>query len=196
MNEEQKNILLKNAGFKCQKCGYYSPLGKDLGVVQNHHAVLCSVCSTFAPAQSAQFQKYLGEYIDGRMLDTFRKFNTKRLDFQKKGMIESARAGNIVTRPAFGYVMQDSQLAPSQNAEEVREIFEAFAKGSSLNSIASTHHLSVNGVKKILKNFTYIGKVKFNNQIMHGKHRPLISSELFNSVQQKFEDIIRTKEGK
>ena len=57
-----------------------------------------------------------------------------------------------------------------------------------MNQISKQYGLSVNGIKKILKNFTYIGKVKFNSQISQGSHKPLISAELFNRVQQKFED--------
>ena len=47
----------------------------------------------------------------------------------------------------------------------------------------------VNGLKKILTNFTYIGKIKFNNQIFNGNHQPILSSTLFNHVQNKFERL-------
>ena len=45
----------------------------------------------------------------------------------------------------------------------------------------------MNGIKKILKNFSYLGKVKFAGNILAGKHTALISSELFNRVQSRFE---------
>ena len=35
----------------------------------------------------------------------------------------------------------------------------------------------------------HIGKVKFDSQIMQGNHQPIIQSELFNSVQQRFENL-------
>jgi hypothetical protein len=57
----------------------------------------------------------------------------------------------------------------------------------SLNKIAQLHNMSVNGIKKILKNFTYIGKIKFDNQILQGNHPAIIPTELFNDVQRKFE---------
>ena len=45
------------------------------------------------------------------------------------------------------------------------------------------------GIKKILRNFTYIGKVKFSGQILQGKHEAIISPELFNKVQNKLENL-------
>lgn len=45
----------------------------------------------------------------------------------------------------------------------------------------------MNGLKKVLRNFTYIGKIKFGNQIYEGDHKPIISTTLFNHVQNKME---------
>jgi len=58
----------------------------------------------------------------------------------------------------------------------------------SLNKLAKKYNFSVNGIKKILKNFTYIGKVKFSGQIIDGEHEPIISPTLFNKVQNKLEE--------
>jgi len=184
MNEQEK-ILTEQAGFKCQKCGFYSPLGKGLEVNKENKAVLCNICGIFAPADKEKFEKYLDEKLDWNVLETFRKNYIEAGN--KKGMISAARKGKIMSRPAFGYKMEQGMLIPAENAEEVREIFEAFADSTSMNQIAKKHNMSVNGIKKILKNFTYVGKVKFNGEIMGGRHQPIISSELFNRVQQKFE---------
>lgn len=187
MNDDQKKKLFEKAEYKCQKCGYYSPLGKDLEVNANHKQVLCSICNHFSPNSVEDFGKYVQEKIDSNALSSFRKYNKSKKESLKKGMSASAAKGKIVNRPAFGYVMQKGELIPAENSDQVREIFEAFAKGNSLNAIARDFELSVNGIKKILKNFTYIGKVKFDNKILPGKHQPIISSELFNRVQQIFE---------
>ena len=113
-----------------------------------------------------------------------------RGEIQKQGMITKASKGNLMSRPAFGYKIQDNKLIPSQNSEEVREIFEEFLnEKTSLSQLSRKHNLSVNGLKKILTNFTYIGKIKFNNQIHHGNHDPIISSTLFNHVQNKIERL-------
>tara|TARA_B100000315_G_C14517251_1_gene559760 strand:+ start:794 stop:1219 length:426 start_codon:yes stop_codon:yes gene_type:complete len=113
-----------------------------------------------------------------------------RGELQKKGMIQKATQGNLMSRVAFGYKLEGKQLVPAQNADEVREIFEEFLdEKTSLTKIAKKHKFSVNGLKKILSNFTYIGKIKFNNQIHQGNHKPIISSTLFNHVQNKLEKI-------
>lgn len=109
---------------------------------------------------------------------------------QKKGMIKKAIKGNIMSRTPFGYKIQEGKLIPAQNSAEIGEIFEEFLNENlSLRKIAEKHKLSVNGLKKILRNFTYIGKIKFNNQIYEGNHQSLIPTTLFNHVQNKLEKL-------
>ncbi|HKZ33945.1 MAG TPA: recombinase family protein [Candidatus Nanoarchaeia archaeon] len=111
-------------------------------------------------------------------------------DNQKQGMMKKAIKGNLMSRAPFGYRIEDGKLLPSENFKEIGEIFGEFlAEKVSLRKISEKHKLSVNGLKKILKNFTYIGKIKFNNQIFEGKHQPIISSTLFNHVQNKLEKL-------
>lgn len=113
-----------------------------------------------------------------------------RGEIQKQGMINKASAGNLMSRPAFGYKIENNKLVPAQNSEEVREIFEEFLNEKiPLSQLARKYNFSVNGLKKILTNFTYIGKIKFNNQIHEGNQEPIISSTLFNHVQNKMERL-------
>ncbi|MEX2017014.1 MAG: recombinase family protein [Candidatus Pacearchaeota archaeon] len=114
----------------------------------------------------------------------------EKQDNQKKGMIERASKGSIVSRPPFGYLIDNGNLVPAQNYSEIEEIFQEFLTSDvSLRQLSEKHHLSVNGLKKILTNFTYIGKIKFNNQIHQGNHKPIISTTLFNHVQNKLENL-------
>ncbi len=109
---------------------------------------------------------------------------------QKKGMIKKALTGLHMSRPAFGYKFEKENLIPSENFREIQEIFEEFLnKNMTLTKLAKKHNLSINGLKKILKNFTYVGKIKFDGQIHNGKHNPIISSILFNQVQDKLEKM-------
>jgi len=109
---------------------------------------------------------------------------------QKQGMIKKASQGNLMSRAAFGYKIVDGKLEPADYHKEVEEIFENFlTENISLTKLAQKHNFSVNGLKKILTNFTYIGKIKFNNQIHEGNHQPIISSTLFNHVQNKLEGL-------
>jgi DNA invertase Pin-like site-specific DNA recombinase len=105
-------------------------------------------------------------------------------------MTKKASQGNLVSRAPFGYNIENGKLIPAQNYLEVDEIFHEFLDTNlSLTQIAKKHHFSVNGLKKILKNFTYLGKIKFNNEVHQGSHQPLISATLFNHVQEKLERL-------
>lgn len=109
---------------------------------------------------------------------------------QKKGMIEKASKGGLMSRAPFGYAVENKKLIPAKNFAEIEGIFQEFLNEKiSLRQLAQKHHLSVNGLKKILTNFTYIGKIKFNNQIHNGNHQPIISTTLFNHVQNKLERL-------
>ena len=109
---------------------------------------------------------------------------------QEKGMVKKARQGRVMSRAPFGYNIEDKKLVPAQYYKEIEEIFEEFLNGNlSLRSLAEKHKLSVNGLKKVLRNFTYIGKIKFDNEIYEAKHQQIISSSLFNHVQNKLEKL-------
>jgi len=111
-------------------------------------------------------------------------------DNKKKGMMKKAIHGRVMSRAPFGYNINEGKLIPAQNFKEIEEIFEEFLnRDISLSALAKKHNLSVNGLKKILRNFTYIGKVKFNNEIYEGNHKPIISMTLFNHVQNKLEKL-------
>ncbi len=114
----------------------------------------------------------------------------QRGETQKQGMVKKAIKGGVMSRAPFGYKIENKKLIPAENFEEVEEIFEEFLHNKiSLRKLSEKHSFSVNGLKKILTNFTYIGRIKFNNQIYEGTHKPIISSTLFNHVQNKLEKL-------
>lgn len=167
----------------CFKCG--SPAQK-----KKFDTYLCEICYHFSPNKEEEFKGYINEKIDGKMLDTFRKSIGSIGQRQKKGMIKKASEGELMSRIPFGYKLENKKLVPAENYREIEEIFEEFLNEDiSLTQLAKKHHLSVNGLKKILKNFTYIGKIKFNNQIFEGSHQSIISSTVFNHVQNKLERL-------
>lgn len=123
-------------------------------------------------------------------LESLRLELKSKTENQKNGMISKASKGGLMSRPPFGYAMDKKMLVPAQNFSEVEEIFNEFLdEQASLRQVARKHKFSVNGLKKILKNFTYIGKIKFSNQIHSGNHKPIISTTLFNHVQDKLEKL-------
>ena len=172
----------------CVKCGYIGDNTKKFGLV------FCSVCYKFCPNNPEEVDKYIEEKIDGNHLKSFRRYSKTRGQEQKKGMISKASKGKVMSRAPFGYEIKNKQLIPAQNSDEVQEIFEEFLqKGMTLNKLVKKHKLSVNGLKKILSNFAYIGKIKFNNEIYSGNHQPIIDAILFNKVQDKLDKIRKKK---
>lgn len=167
---------------KCEKCGY----GKAEKEISKGK-YLCSICSKFTPSNSEELKKYVEEKIDHKLLETFRKHLNKNI----KGMEKKAKSGQIMSRAPFGYKIEKKQLIIDEEKSLIaQKIFMDFLnQNESLNQLASRYGFSVNGLKKILRNFTYIGKVKFSGQISEGKHQPIITSELFNKVQSKLENL-------
>jgi len=165
----------------CSKCDY-----KDKNEGEKFGNKLCKICLMFAPESEDDFKKYISEKIDWKYLETFRKYGQSTGSRQKYGMNEAAKRGKIVTRVALGYSLSNGELIPNEFASKVHSMFKTFLeKNYSLNSMSKHYDLSVNGLKKILKNRTYLGEVKFDNQLHKGHHRPIISPEIFYAVQRK-----------
>lgn len=128
--------------------------------------------------------------------DKIKNLTNYRGERQKLGMIKKASQGKHMSRTPFGYIwdLKQKNLVPAQNYLEVEEIYEEFLQEDmKLTPLAKKRNFSVNGLKKILKNFAYVGKVKFDGQIHSGNHKPIISSILFNKVQDKLERVKKKK---
>jgi len=115
----------------------------------------------------------------------------KRGKHQKSGMIFKAEKGKPMSRPPFGYKIKDNRLVLDlEKSKIVEDIFLEFQNSNiSLNKLSKKYNLSLNGLKKVLTNFTYLGKIKFNGEIHASNHEPLISATLFNQVQNKLENL-------
>lgn len=148
----------------------------------------------------------------------------------RMGMKQRAREGEWNGGIILGYNIvrtqgkntkdiQSSLEINTQEAMIVQEIFELYASGKGLKAIVGTlnrkgyktkkgNPFNVNGVRDILHNPTYTGKIRFNVRenwsekrrkginpnpiIVDGKHEAIISEELWNKVQQ----IYSSKSGK
>lgn len=176
--------------MKCDKCGYDSEKNK-----KKFGLIFCAVCYTFAPNTPEELDNFIEEKIPEKNLDSFRKYASFRGENQKKGMTKKSSEGLHMSRVPFGYERNsDGILIPAQNFREIEEIFEEFLKPEmNLNKLAQKHNLSVNGLKKILKNFAYVGKIKFDGQIHSANHKPIVSTTLFNHVQDTLDKLKRKK---
>lgn len=102
-----------------------------------------------------------------------------------------ARDGEQMTRAAFGYKLENKKLMPAENSYLVQEIFQDFLNQTiSLTQLAKKYDFSGVGIKKILKNQTYLGKIKYGGKIYSGKHKPLIDTFLFYQVQDKLRKLL------
>ena len=173
----------------CEKCGYGSPNESKIFSVP-----LCNICKQFAPKTIEDFKSYLLEKVDWKYLDTFRRYSQSSRQNQKEGMRYRAEAGKIVTRPPLGYKISKENLVANENASKVHTLFVEFLKeDTSLNKLSRKFQISINGIKKILTNRTYLGEIKFDKKIYKSSHKPLISPETFYAVQRKLNDYLRPR---
>jgi len=191
--------VLERDNFNCQKCGFKDTSGEELEI---HHinpkvfnglnevinlSTLCSICHKHAPDTEKEFKEYLSEKIDSKLLETFRKSDYSISKKTKTGMNNAFKTGRHITKAPKGYSLINKQLVLNkEQAEEVEQIFDEFLNTPiSLTQLAKKNNLTTSGIIKLLKNTTYLGKVKFANQESLGIHKPIINQDLFDKVQEK-----------
>lgn len=107
-------------------------------------------------------------------------------DRTKFGMARKAKEGGFITKAPKGYKLIDKQLIPNENYEEIKNLFQEYLDTEiSLTQLAKKNNLTTTGLKKLLQNTTYLGKVKFANKENQGKHEAIVDEKLFNNVQNK-----------
>ena len=135
-----------------------------------------------------------------------------------RGMTEKVSRGEPTCAPPFGYIMRDGKYYPDEEsgkADIVREVFTLYANGVKQREIAMM--LGEKGIRTrygknpdnrfvdyMLHNHCYIGKIRWtpdgtksvsrrkldneNIMIVDGHHEPLISMELWETVQKMLDD--------
>jgi site-specific DNA recombinase len=110
-----------------------------------------------------------------------------------KGMREKAAQGTYPGRAPFGYrnlrETRTIEVHP-RHAPITQHAFELYASGrfslkSLSNEIQRTHGtvISKTNLEKMLKNPFYIGTFRFKGSVYRGKHAPIVSVDLFETVQ-------------
>jgi hypothetical protein len=173
----------------CVKCGYREKKG-----VKRFGESLCQVCCVFAPEDEKKFEKYISDKTDWKAIDSFRRSGQMPGMRQKRGMSEKAKKGEIVTRSPMGYNVKEGKLVQNEDSAKIHSLFKTFLrKDYSLNSLSKNYGLSVNGLKKVLKNRTYLGEIKFDGRLHKASHKAIISPEIFYAVQRKLETYLRPR---
>ena len=108
-------------------------------------------------------------------------------DRTKFGMERKAKEGGFITKAPKGYRLLNKELLVNdEESKKVKAIFEEFLNsGISLTQLAKKNNMTTAGIKKLLLNTTYIGKVKFANKESEGQHKPIIEKDTFIKVQDK-----------
>ena len=95
----------------------------------------------------------------------------------------------------IGYDYEDGKLVINPyEAQQVQKIFEWYLAGMSLQAIIDRLHdegytnryssySSWSGIRYILENETYLGRIHFGEVLVENAHEPIISEEQFNAVQ-------------
>ena len=108
-------------------------------------------------------------------------------DRTKFGMQRKAKEGGFITKAPKGYKLVNKKLTINpEEAEKVKTIFNRFLNEDiSLTQLAKENSLTTSGLKKLLQNTTYLGKVKFASEESKGTHEAIIDETLFAKVQER-----------
>ena len=115
----------------------------------------------------------------------------------KRGKRNKVKDGIWPQMSPLGYTNEGGKIVVDKNiAPLIKKIFEAYSSGSftlrevrdKFNALGlkrkSGKELAVSNYQKLLKNPIYTGLMRYNGEIFEGKHEPIISKKLFDSVQE------------
>lgn len=152
-----------------------------------------------------------------RIIEFFDEYYSTRLAQEvRRGMTEKATRGEALVPPAFGYDIIEHKYVPNEReAEAVRQVFQSFADGVTMRQITMrlneqgfTSHrgnpIESRTVRYMLYNPVYVGKIRWTPEgrvvgnrnfkdektlIVDGQHEAIISTELWEQVQNKLDNI-------
>ncbi|MEY2630363.1 MAG: hypothetical protein RLZZ469_1260, partial [Bacteroidota bacterium] len=115
----------------------------------------------------------------------------------KRGHRNKVKEGIWPQMAPLGYVNYQGKIIPNVlNASLIKNIFEAYATGNfTLREVRDKFNelglkrrcgtnLAVSNYQQILTNPIYTGLMRYNGEIHEGKHEPLITKKLFDTVQE------------
>jgi DNA invertase Pin-like site-specific DNA recombinase len=115
----------------------------------------------------------------------------------RRGIRQKLRNGIWPARAPLGYVNDKERrciVIDKEKAKHIHKVFEFYATGkyplSGIQKIINTvglvgykgKTLSVSNYQYILKNPIYYGVIRYNGELYDGKHKPIITKKLFDTV--------------
>ncbi|QDU28946.1 DNA-invertase hin [Anatilimnocola aggregata] len=178
--------------------------GKIIEVFERHKVSFVSVTQAFNTATS------MGRLILNVLL-SFAQFEREMISERTRDKIAAARrkgkwSGGM---PVLGYNVVDTKLVVDPGeAEIVRQIFEMYLERQSLLAVSDELNLrgwrtkrwntrkgsvrggrlvDKNSLHQLLTNPTYIGKVRYKEEVHAGEHQAIVPEDVFNRVQSLLE---------
>jgi site-specific DNA recombinase len=169
-------------------------------VFDRHQVAFVSVTQQFNTATS------MGRLVLNVLL-SFAQFEREMISERVRDKIAATRrkgkwSGGM---PILGYTVQDTKLLLDKvEAERVKQIFEMYLEYQSLLATVTelnrrgwttkhwttkkgTHRggrlFTKNSLYALLTNVTYIGQIKYKDEVHRGEHEPLVPDELFAKAQ-------------
>ncbi|MCI0333651.1 MAG: recombinase family protein, partial [Planctomycetes bacterium] len=181
-----------------------SDFARMMEVFEQHKVSFVSVTQQFNTATS------MGRLVLNVLL-SFAQFEREIISERVRDKIAASRrkgkwSGGM---PLLGYTVKDTKLVVHKiEAERVRQIFEMYLEYQSLLATATElsargwttkHWTTKKGVQRggrlftknnlyaLLTNVTYIGQIRYKDEVHRGAHEPLVSDELFRKAQALLE---------
>jgi site-specific DNA recombinase len=178
--------------------------GKIIEAFERHKVSFVSVTQAFNTATS------MGRLILNVLL-SFAQFEREMISERTRDKIAAARRKGkwVGGMPVLGYnVAQTKLVVDPGEAEKVRQIFDLYLEHQSLLAVAkeleargwrtkswTTGKGTVRGgrtfdktsVYQLLTNVTYIGKIRYKDEIHHGEHQPIVEDGVFERAQSLLE---------
>lgn len=129
-------------------------------------------------------------HIIGAFAEFERNIIRERVIF---GMDKKAKDGHAQYKAPFGYTHKNGSLVINdEEAEAIRAIYMAYINEQSTLKVSRLFNLPRSLIYRILTNETYLGKVKWKDEIIEGEHEAIIDRDTFNQVV----DIMKIKRKK
>ncbi len=94
--------------------------------------------------------------------------------------------GECLNRAPLGYKYVSGRLSVNEEeARKVNEIFKMWASGVHYTEISGRFNISKSTLYSLIKNPTYVGKIRYKGQLYKGSHKPIVNIGLFNKVNSK-----------
>lgn len=137
--------------------------------------------------------------MPGEMSEKFAKYFSDTVSKKTMfGMLEKAKNGIYPSKPPFGYtnnVLTKTIELDNVKAPKIKEVFENLANGKvskgDLVNISTNLGISKNTLYRAIRNPFYYGDFIFNEKQYHGKHKAIVSKEVWDKANKNLNEVLK-----